>query len=249
MTTATALALPHEDESFVHGLRRRIALTGVSLVYVLLAPLALVLLIVLTTALGVVVVGVGLAVLLLFVPLNRQLANLHRALSGRLLGVAIEEPYAPRTAGSPWSLLKAWMADPARWRDLAWTYVSVTVGWALAWLGLGLGLAVVWYAIFPFLFWVTPAGVLENDYGVLTIDTQAESFLEWIGLLVSFGLWWWLVPLAGYGFAWAAHFGVEKNRPATFTYPLWSLFSDYRMFFLWLFGGLDQHLRAAGVIR
>jgi signal transduction histidine kinase len=202
MTTATALALPPEDESFVRGLRRRIALTGISLVYVLLAPLALVVLVVLTTALGVVVVGLGMAVLLLFVPLNRQLANLHRSLSGRMLGVTVDEPYLPHTVGSPWALLKAWMSDPARWRDFAWTFMSVTVGWTLAWIGLGLGLAVIWYAIFPFLFWVTPAGVLENDYGVLTIDTQAESFLQWIVLLLAFGLWWWLEPLVVRGRAW-----------------------------------------------
>lgn len=40
-----------------------------------------------------------------------------------------------------------------------------------------------------------------------------------------------LVPLAGYGTAWAGHFFFEKNKPATFTYPLYSLMGDWVMFF------------------
>ena len=37
--------------------------------------------------------------------------------------------------------------------------------------------------------------------------------------------------LSGYGFAWVGHFFIEKNKPATFTYPFYSLVSDYIMFF------------------
>jgi len=38
------------------------------------------------------------------------------------------------------------------------------------------------------------------------------------------------VPLFGYGFAWVGHFFFEKNRPATFTYPFYSLMGDFAMF-------------------
>lgn len=40
----------------------------------------------------------------------------------------------------------------------------------------------------------------------------------------------WLLPVIGYGFAWVGHFFFEKNRPATFTYPFYSLLGDWVMF-------------------
>jgi hypothetical protein len=42
--------------------------------------------------------------------------------------------------------------------------------------------------------------------------------------------WLLLAPVAGYGFAWIGHFFFEKNRPATFTHPLYSFIGDWAMF-------------------
>jgi hypothetical protein len=46
------------------------------------------------------------------------------------------------------------------------------------------------------------------------------------------GQWWYLLslPVIGYGFAWIGHFIFEKNKPATFKNPVYSLMGDWVMF-------------------
>lgn len=70
---------------------------------------------------------------------------------------------------------------------------------------------------------------------------------HFIGTLLVFVVIWyvissgkerflWYIPIFGYGFAWFSHAIIEKNKPATFKYPLWSLISDFRLFFELLTG-------------
>jgi hypothetical protein len=56
---------------------------------------------------------------------------------------------------------------------------------------------------------------------------------------------WWLVPLAlipGYGAAWIGHFFIERNKPATFQYPLWSFMGDYKMIWMMLTGKMEEEV-------
>src|SRR5262245_25728482 len=57
---------------------------------------------------------------------------------------------------------------------------------------------------------------------------------------------WWLLllsPIPGYSFAWIGHFFVEKNRPATFKYPFYSLAADFVMYGKMWAGTMDEEVK------
>ena len=75
--------------------------------------------------------------------------------------------------------------------------------------------------------------------GLLVVLAIAGATGRWVLLA--------LLPVVGYGFAWTAHFFVEKNRPATFKHPLWSFAGDWKMWGLMLTGRLQAHLDRFGI--
>lgn len=81
--------------------------------------------------------------------------------------------------------------------------------------------------------------------------------LHFIGTTLVFGVlfyglfsgrYWtlWFIPVLGYGFAWVGHYFFEKNKPATFQYPLYSLASDFILYFELLIGKQSFKPKAHG---
>ncbi len=61
------------------------------------------------------------------------------------------------------------------------------------------------------------------------IGTWLVLLVALAALLTANGWWLLLMPLVGYGFAWVGHFFFERNRPATFKHPFYSLAGDFVM--------------------
>ncbi len=92
------------------------------------------------------------------------------------------------------------------------------------------------------------------DFYVLEHSKPETRILHFIGTSLGLILLFWLIVrgtwyyfpislLTGYAFAWFAHFVIEKNRPATFKYPLWSFISDYKMMWYMLTGRMDAEVK------
>ncbi|MGB1248550.1 MAG: Mpo1-like protein [Chitinophagales bacterium] len=85
------------------------------------------------------------------------------------------------------------------------------------------------------------------------LSTRITHFIgtSLLFILVVLAFLWqkWILfaflPLAGYGFAWFGHFFFEKNKPATFQYPLYSLASDFIMYWHILTFQINKEMKKA----
>lgn len=71
----------------------------------------------------------------------------------------------------------------------------------------------MWTRIFHFL-----GTLLLVAVAIYVVQSGKERFL-------------WYLPIFGYGLSAFSHYVFEKNRPTTFQYPVWTLLSDFKMFF------------------
>lgn len=77
------------------------------------------------------------------------------------------------------------------------------------------------------------------------VGTGLLIVLLFIGIAKGEWQFFVAIPLVGYGFAWFGHAFFEKNKPATFTYPVFSLASDFIMFYHILTGQINQKMAQA----
>ena len=80
-------------------------------------------------------------------------------------------------------------------------------------------------------FW--PRYLAEHAHPACRKLHFAGTTLALLALFLGFvaSPWWFAgAPLLGYGLAWVGHFVFERNRPATFRHPWWSLRGDFELY-------------------
>ena len=176
----------------------RLHLFGRSVLVMLTAMLGLPLFVLWVTLVAISPISIVAPLLIPATALVRAYANARRREAARLLGQPVTADY--RTPSQPGLPRRIWtlVSDPASWRDALWLPVHAAVGFATATVSVTLLLASVFYAIYPFLFWVTPQAAFGHPFGHWhEFHSVGQSTLMMVLAPVAFGLWWVLqLPLS-----------------------------------------------------
>ncbi|HKG03836.1 MAG TPA: sensor histidine kinase [Conexibacter sp.] len=131
---------------------------------------------------------VGLLAALVFFWLFRWFARIERRRAALVLGEPIAERYRRGQPGAGWfARLRAAAADPATWKDFAWTGICGVLGFTLAVIVLSLWSSVLYLISLPIWYW---APAPSMSLGFTDIDTLGKALAcAGVGLL--------LVPVCG----------------------------------------------------
>jgi len=166
-----------------------LAATGYAFGHLFLAVPALVLWVLELVFSPLVIVTVGLFALQLIVPGVQALADALRRMAGSILEEPVVTTYRDTSGKGMVGRLLTWARDSSRWRDFAGMFLAATVGLVVAVLAVSLLAGALFYAIYPFLWWVTPRGVFDQPFGFFRLDTFGESFAMLVPAAVLLVLW------------------------------------------------------------
>jgi signal transduction histidine kinase len=167
----------------------RLRMTGYAALQLLLSVAALVVFVLDAVALVLAIVVVGIPLLMLTVPATRWLADRHRRMAARVLGVPVPSPYRPTDGASRMQRLWIQVADPMSWRDRAWLLAALPLALVTSLVAVLLLVLVVtgvawWFGVGPIMVarsridrWFLAFGVteqLEQRVEVLT-ETRTQT--------------------------------------------------------------------------
>jgi hypothetical protein len=100
-------------------------------------------------------------------------------------------------------------------------------------------------------FWLFYVSEHSHSVNRLLHFIGSTSSLILLIALIATGYWYFFPAclVVGYGFAWFGHFVVEKNKPATFKYPLWSFISDWKMVAMMIAGKMGKEVEKAKAVK
>jgi signal transduction histidine kinase len=143
-------------------------LFGIAVALVGLWVAGLVTVVFLVLAVSLLIIWIGLPLLLAALAMLRWFAGLHRRLAGQVLGTPVLDPYLPRPPGGLFVRLRIRLTDRATWRDVAWLFEVLTVGFALQLA------ALISFPFLPLGWWGSPL-LLRLDAGITRLLLAAQD--------------------------------------------------------------------------
>jgi len=168
--------------------------TATAFVVLLVAWAGVVLAALSTAALTTVVLWFGIPWFVAMTVALRWYADQHRQATGRLLGRELVRPYRAFGSGGRFARIRWLLTDPATWRDMLWALVNCVAGTAIAGLVASLFAGTVYYAVYPLLLAVTPPGVFDRPFALVTLHHPAQGALLWPVAGLLGWLWWRYAP-------------------------------------------------------